>query len=237
MGWMFNGCHKLKKIRGFSKFNTSKVTNMRTMFQDCNELEKLKLFNFDTSNVTDMGWMFNKCYKLKKIKGINTLKTSKVTNMRMMFQDCNELEYLDLSNFDTSNVTDITGMFNKCHKLKQIKGINNFNTSKINKIVEIFDQCKELEFVDLTKFRNENDTPKDIFAVIFQSNDQVYNYPVVCKKSDYFSTLEEKLYLEVPKLKEKKYCFLVNGNIVNTKETLDKNKIKSGDIILMHEIE
>ena len=27
--------------------------------------------------------------------------------MRGMFQDCNDLEYLDLSNFDTSNVNDM----------------------------------------------------------------------------------------------------------------------------------
>ena len=36
------------------------------MFQECNELEYLDLFNFDTSNVTDMSYMFNKCNKLKK---------------------------------------------------------------------------------------------------------------------------------------------------------------------------
>ena len=33
--------------------------------------------------------------------------------MRAMFQECNEIEYLDLSNFDTSNVTNMEGMFNK----------------------------------------------------------------------------------------------------------------------------
>ena len=38
-----------------------------------------------------------------------------------MFQLCNELEYLDLSNFNTSNVTDMEGMFNECHKLKEKK--------------------------------------------------------------------------------------------------------------------
>ena len=37
-----------------------------------------------------------------------------------MFQQCNELEYLDLSNFNTSNVTDMEGMFNQCHKLKYL---------------------------------------------------------------------------------------------------------------------
>ena len=39
MDRMFNLCKELKDIKGINKFNTNKVTNMRTMFQLCNELE------------------------------------------------------------------------------------------------------------------------------------------------------------------------------------------------------
>ena len=74
---------------------------MNAVFQACYELEYLDLSNFNTSNVTDMSWMFNECYKLKEIKGIHKFITNKVTNMQSMFQKCYELEYLDLSNFDT----------------------------------------------------------------------------------------------------------------------------------------
>ena len=51
--------------------------------------------------------------------------------MRVMFQKCNELEYLDLSNFETSKVRNMEVMFNKCHKLKEIKGINKFITNQV----------------------------------------------------------------------------------------------------------
>ena len=34
MKCMFNRCHKLKEIKGINKFNTSKVNNMRIMFQE-----------------------------------------------------------------------------------------------------------------------------------------------------------------------------------------------------------
>ena len=44
--------------------------------------------------------------------------------MGAMFSQCNELEYLDLSNFNTSKVTNMFGMFNQCYILKEIKGIN-----------------------------------------------------------------------------------------------------------------
>ena len=63
-----------------------------------------------------------------------------------MFQQCNELENLDLSNFDTSNVTDMGWMFNECHKLKEIKGINKFNTNKVTNMKAMFQECNELEY-------------------------------------------------------------------------------------------
>ena len=64
MSYLFAGCNKLKEIKGIDKFNTSKVNNMKAMFQLCNEIESINLSNFDTSNVTDMSGLFNKCHKL-----------------------------------------------------------------------------------------------------------------------------------------------------------------------------
>ena len=120
---LFNECLKLKDIKGMYKFITSKVTNMKAMFQRCKELEYLDLSSFDTRNVTDMSYMFMQCKKLKKINGINNFKTNKVTKMDFIFHSCKELEYLDLSNFDTSNVTTFKCMFNECNnkRNKRIK--------------------------------------------------------------------------------------------------------------------
>ena len=63
--------------------------------------------------------------------------------MDSMFNQCNELENLDLSNFDTSNVNDMGFMFNKCCILKEIKGINNFNTCQVTNMKSMFNQCNE----------------------------------------------------------------------------------------------
>ena len=49
--------------------------------------------------------------------------------MREMFNECNELEYLDLSNFNTSNVIDMGYIFAGCYKLRQkIKIISKINS-------------------------------------------------------------------------------------------------------------
>ena len=76
--------------------------------------------------------------------------------MTGIFQECNELEYLDLSNFNTSNVNDMSFMFNKCIKLKQIKGINNFNISKVTNKVGMFSECNSLDYLLLSKFNISN---------------------------------------------------------------------------------
>ena len=61
--------------------------------------------------------------------------------MQSMFEECNELEYLDLSNFDTSNVTKMNHMFNKCHKLKKIKRINKIITKNVTDVKAKFQRC------------------------------------------------------------------------------------------------
>ena len=157
MNNMFDGCNKLKEIKGINNFNTIKVNNMYCMFSACKELKSLDLSNFNTSNVTNMEYMFDECIKLKEIKGINKLNTINVISMNSMFQNCKELEYLDLSSFNTSNVTNMGRMFKNCYKLKQIKGINNFNISKVTNKDEIFEGCNELEFLILSKFNIHND--------------------------------------------------------------------------------
>ena len=63
--------------------------------------------------------------------------------MNTMFQLCEELEYLDLSNFNIENVTKMNHMFNQCHKLKEIKGINKFITNKVTDMNTMFQLCKE----------------------------------------------------------------------------------------------
>ena len=130
----------------------NKLKDINSLFEKCSNIYSIDLSNFDTSKVNDMGWMFYNCHKLKEIKGINKFNSNQVTKMNSMFQQCNELEYLDLSNFDTSKVNDMGFMFNHCHKLKEIKGINKFNTNQVTKMKAMFQECNELEYLDLSNF-------------------------------------------------------------------------------------
>ena len=73
-----------------------------------------------------------------------------------------------------------------------------------------------------------------VFAVNFRTIDQSINYPVPCKSSDSFSSVEMQLYQEYPELRTKKdIAFIANGNVINRSITVGQNKIKRGDTILI----
>ena len=72
---MFDGCTKLREIKGLDLFITNNVTNMAALFQLCENLQYLDLSNFNTSNVTDMSYMFAGCSNLKLIKGTELFDT------------------------------------------------------------------------------------------------------------------------------------------------------------------
>ena len=91
---------------------TSNETNMKGLFAYCTNSE-LDLTKLDTSKVTDMSYMFNDCTSQININGWDT---SKVTKTDYMFQKfTNNNKYLDLSVLDFSNVTSASGMFDSCN--------------------------------------------------------------------------------------------------------------------------
>ena len=73
----------------------------------------------------------------------------------------------------------------------------------------------------------------DKCLVLFKSIEQFINYPIVCKNTDIFSDLEEKLYLVFPEIKHKNINFFANGNLIEKSATLEENKIKNDTTILI----
>ena len=108
-----------------SGLNSSNVTNMASMFNDCTELLEVNLSSFNTKNVTDMNYMFSNCNKLLELDLLK-FNTEKVTNMEEMFDRCRSLTVLDLSSFDTRSLTNASGMFSECRLLVTIYVSNKF---------------------------------------------------------------------------------------------------------------
>ena len=152
---MFYSKYNEQKIKNIleldlSNFDTSKVTNMETMFYGLSSLTTLNLSNFDTSKVTNMETMF---YGLSSLTTLNlsNFDTSKVTNMGGMFAYMSNLTSLNLSNFDTSKVKYMNGMFYGMSNPTSLD-LSNFNTSKVMRMDEMFHGMSSLTFLNLSSF-------------------------------------------------------------------------------------
>lgn len=139
-----------KNLDFISGLDTSKVTDMGSMFYNCYSLTSLDLSNFDTSNVTDMSVMFRGCSMLTNLD-LSNFDTSKVTRVIQMFYGCASLTDVNLLNFDTSKVSQFSMVFYQCSKLKNIIGVLDMvattNTS------DIVADCKNLETITLKNIK------------------------------------------------------------------------------------
>jgi len=112
---MFNGYSSLKRVVFGSSVDTSRVTSLYGMFNNCSKLEEVDFGCFTTVNVTTMRQMFNGCTSLKTLN-LTSFNTASVENMYSMFSGCSSLKNI-YGSFDMSNVIATSGMFNGCKLL------------------------------------------------------------------------------------------------------------------------
>ena len=151
--YWFSGCSNLTEIKDIQNLNTSIVTDMAYMFDDCKNLKSLDLSSFNTNNVSDMSSMFYNCSSLTTLD-LSNFNTNNVSNMSSMFYYCSSLATLNLNSFNTNNVSDMSYMFRYCLKLTTLD-LSNFNTEKVKDMQYMFWECKALESLDLSSFNTE----------------------------------------------------------------------------------
>ena len=91
--------------------NTSSVTNMSSLFNNCNYLETVDLSLIDTSNVTGTGLvnLFNHCEALTSID-VSSFDFRQITSFASMFSGCQNAA-INLGTSNSPNVTNINSMF------------------------------------------------------------------------------------------------------------------------------
>ena len=152
----FYYCKNLQVITGLDKLNTSNVTDMEGMFEECSSLTSLDLSSFNTANVINMIGMFSGCSSLTSLD-LGGFNTANVTDMAGMFSGCSGLTSLDLSSFKTANVTDMQGVFFGCSGLTNLDLIS-FNTANVTYMQGMFCSCSGLTSLDLSSFNTANVT-------------------------------------------------------------------------------
>jgi len=153
--YMFYGLSNIIYI-DLSNFDSSKVTKMLKMFQDCTSVTSINLKNLNTSIVEDMRDVFVNCNQLKSID-VSSFNTKSVIKMNSLFYGCSSLTSLDLSNFDTSKTTLMNAMFQGCSSLTSLD-LNNFNTSIVTDMSSMFKECKSLKILKIDNFQTSSVT-------------------------------------------------------------------------------
>ena len=93
-------------------------------------------------------------------------------------------------------------------------------------------ELNELNFFkSKTNILKSNDDKKKLIK--FSSNDLKVPFDLSCAKTEIFNLVLKRLYNEYPEYKDKNCHFLLNGNLININKTIDENKIKSGDNIII----
>ena len=139
---------------------------------------------------------------------ITQFKSQKANN----FQNSNDIP-------NNSNDTQIDLLKQKEDEIKDLK----------QKINDLDEKIKRYPFIIE---KNEY-----LINIIFYSMDQKVHYPMICKNTDIIDKIEGKLYVEYPYLSGRENNFECNGNLINKFESLEKNNIKNGDIIILNQID
>ena len=152
----FSSMQNLQSITGLEYLNTSEVTDMAYMFNDCIRLTSLDVSHFNTEKVTTMNSMFYGCLRLESLD-VSAFNTAKVENMQWMFLACKALTSLDVSHFDTKNVQDMNHMFYNCNNLSNLD-VSHFDTKNVQNMKNMFGVCSALTSLDLSNFNTANVT-------------------------------------------------------------------------------
>ena len=153
---LFEGFTNVTTISGFSLLDTSRTTNMESMFKDCTKVNDLEISDFDTKNVTNMSNMFKGCSTVTTIP-TTSFDTSKVTNMSSMFEGVTNATSLAVGNFDTKNVTNMANMFLNCSNTELID-VSTFNTSNVVNMSNMFAGCSKVDSLEVSNFDTSNVT-------------------------------------------------------------------------------
>ena len=137
-----------------SKIDTSKVTNMYSMFRMTSSLSTLDVSKWDTSQVTDMNNMFSGASSLTTLD-VSKWNTSEVTSMVYMFSDTSSLTNLDVSKWNTGNVISMSAMFSGASSLTSLD-VSNWNTSKVVRMGSMFQGARSLINLDVSKWNTSN---------------------------------------------------------------------------------
>lgn len=150
--------NKVTSIPG-EMIDTSDMTSLDSMFENCRMLENVDVSEWNISNVTSIARTFVFCTSLKELD-VSKWDTSNVTSLRFTFYNCTSLtKPLDVSKWDTSKVTDLYNTF--ASQSGDTLDVSKWDVSNVTNMQSVFYGCSAVTTLDLTGWnceKNKNST-------------------------------------------------------------------------------
>ena len=206
--------------KDISKTNDNSINNINSQNKDNsktkdNSQNNINPVNKDNSKTKD---------NLNYISQINELKNE-------LNEEKRKNKILLIENNDLKNKNNILN--NEIRILKQYEEKIKLLQDEINK------KNIEIQNIKLNNNINEDEGISSIkpgekelsINFISMGNQEITNCSFICKNTDLFVRLEERLYKDYPQFKDYETFFEVGTNRIKRFKTLEENKIKNRDII------
>ena len=134
-------------------------------------------------------------------------------------------------------------LIEKLKKINQSQNNNVNENQQKDKIIELMEELreKEKEIKELkeikSRFPFELLPNENLMSLNFISYDEDIFYSIICKNTDKFNKIENKLYEKYPECIGFKNNFLVNGNEIDNSKTIQENNIINNDVIIFQKSE
>ena len=125
----------------------------------------------------------------------------------------------------------------KNKNLEKTLEVKNININELNQIIVEKEKKANILEKQLNRFPFELKEEEKLMSVIFTTLDQKFHYSIICKNTDIFNTIENKLYDAFPEYSETENYFFVNGGKINKAKSLEYNKIKNNDLIILNKFD
>ena len=146
------------------------------MFSSCTNLESIeKIENLHTENSTSMAYMFHSCNNLENLD-LSNFNTSKVKSMRNMLAFCPKLENVDLSNFNLHNVENMMSFLYGSNSLISVD-FSGLDTSNVKNFSWMFRGCHNLSDVNFGNIDTSNVTS---FGYMFGGCESLKSIDISC---------------------------------------------------------
>lgn len=129
--------------------------------------------------------------------------------------------------------SDISNSESKIINLKQPKNESKF----VEKIIDNSNENNNLDIKIEEKILILTNDAKNAITLHFQSCDQTLNYAVTCKIRERFSVIVGEILDREPKFQENDFYCLCNGSKIKEHQTIQENRLKDGDRIIIQTVQ